>query len=445
MYRRARLGIGYLPQEASIFRGLNVEENIRAVLQAQNMSKEEQEQLLEELLSEFSVSHLRRTPSLALSGGERRRVEIARALASRPQFMLLDEPLAGIDPIAVRDIRGLIKHLKTKGIGVLITDHNDVCMNEISQKLGLKQSQNLVMTPQLQQAIKLLQLNNQEIAEFIEEEIENNPLLEKQESAPEDKEESIDSSAEKNDSPSEDFDAGSAMADMGAGGNTSFDKLDNAFENSISRPETLRDHLTQQLQVSITEPRDQMIAMLLIDQLDEAGYLRTDMEELSKKLGCSAERLGRLLVILKQFDPTDIFVVADAKDTDPYAAFDAAAEKVAKQLRRYKKRLRDHHERLEEGNSIPAQNYVLSPEPEESQEEPDHHEPVVVADMVTNIQTMSVSEAVMRLNLSGENALMFRNGQHEGLNMVYRRTDGNIGWVDPQGNESSLPKKAANQ
>lgn len=124
MYRRARLGIGYLPQEASIFRGLNVEDNIRAVLQAQNLSSEKQEQLLEELLNEFSVSHLRRTPSLALSGGERRRVEIARALASRPQFMLLDEPLAGIDPIAVNDIRTLIKYLKTKGIGVLVTDHN---------------------------------------------------------------------------------------------------------------------------------------------------------------------------------------------------------------------------------------------------------------------------------------------------------------------------------
>lgn len=124
MYRRAKLGVGYLPQEASIFRGLNVEDNIRAVLQAQDLSKQKQERLLEELLTEFSVIHLRRTPAMALSGGERRRVEIARALASRPQFMLLDEPLAGIDPIAVGDIRTLIKYLKTKNIGVLITDHN---------------------------------------------------------------------------------------------------------------------------------------------------------------------------------------------------------------------------------------------------------------------------------------------------------------------------------
>lgn len=124
MYRRARLGIGYLPQESSIFRGLSVEDNIRAVLQAQNLNREDQESLLEELLNEFSIAHLRYTPAVALSGGERRRVEIARALASRPHFMLLDEPLAGIDPIAIGEIRSLISHLKTKGIGVLITDHN---------------------------------------------------------------------------------------------------------------------------------------------------------------------------------------------------------------------------------------------------------------------------------------------------------------------------------
>ncbi len=124
MYRRARLGVGYLPQESSIFRGLNVEQNIRAILEAQPLSKDKQHKFLEELLAEFSITHLRHTPSTALSGGERRRLEIARALASRPKFMLLDEPLAGIDPIAVGDIRNLIKYLKTKGIGVLITDHN---------------------------------------------------------------------------------------------------------------------------------------------------------------------------------------------------------------------------------------------------------------------------------------------------------------------------------
>ncbi|PHS77063.1 MAG: LPS export ABC transporter ATP-binding protein [Rhodospirillaceae bacterium] len=124
MYRRARLGIGYLPQEASIFRGLNVEDNIRAVLEVVEPKREVREAMLDSLLAEFSMTHLRRTPSMALSGGERRRVEIARALASNPSFILLDEPFAGIDPIAVSDIRDLVGHLKNRGIGVLITDHN---------------------------------------------------------------------------------------------------------------------------------------------------------------------------------------------------------------------------------------------------------------------------------------------------------------------------------
>ncbi len=124
MYRRARLGVGYLPQEASIFRGLTVEENILAVLEVAQSSRQKREAALEGLLAEFSISHLRRTPALALSGGERRRVEIARALASSPHFILLDEPFAGIDPVAVSDIRELVVHLKDRGIGVLITDHN---------------------------------------------------------------------------------------------------------------------------------------------------------------------------------------------------------------------------------------------------------------------------------------------------------------------------------
>lgn len=124
MYRRSRLGIGYLPQEASIFRGLSVEDNLRAVIELQDFGVDDQELMLEDLLTEFSVEHLRRTPALALSGGERRRVEIARALAARPDFILLDEPLAGVDPIAVGDIRNLISQLKNRGIGVLITDHN---------------------------------------------------------------------------------------------------------------------------------------------------------------------------------------------------------------------------------------------------------------------------------------------------------------------------------
>lgn len=124
MYRRARLGIGYLPQEMSIFRGLCVEDNIMAVLEIRQSDHHKRRERLEELLSEFSITHLRRAPALALSGGERRRVEIARCLAADPQYLLLDEPFAGVDPIAVGEIRHLVQDLKSRGIGVLITDHN---------------------------------------------------------------------------------------------------------------------------------------------------------------------------------------------------------------------------------------------------------------------------------------------------------------------------------
>jgi lipopolysaccharide export system ATP-binding protein len=124
MYQRARLGIGYLPQEASIFRGLTVEQNIRAVLEVVEPSKKKREAELNALLDEFNITRLRKTPSIALSGGERRRVEIARALATRPNYMLLDEPFAGIDPLAVGDIQQLVRQLTARGIGVLITDHN---------------------------------------------------------------------------------------------------------------------------------------------------------------------------------------------------------------------------------------------------------------------------------------------------------------------------------
>ena len=124
MYRRANLGIGYLPQEMSIFRGLSVEDNIGAILDITVKDRHKRRERLEELLSEFSIEHLRRAPALALSGGERRRVEIARCLAANPRYLLLDEPFAGVDPISVGDIRHLVSDLKTRGIGVLITDHN---------------------------------------------------------------------------------------------------------------------------------------------------------------------------------------------------------------------------------------------------------------------------------------------------------------------------------
>ncbi len=131
IYKRARMGIGYLPQEPSVFRGLSVADNIRAILEVRKVPRPERERVLSELLHEFQIEHLRHSPAVALSGGERRRVEIARALAANPRYMLLDEPFAGIDPIAINDIRQLVRRLTARGIGVLITDHN------VRETLGL--------------------------------------------------------------------------------------------------------------------------------------------------------------------------------------------------------------------------------------------------------------------------------------------------------------------
>ncbi|MEM6781233.1 MAG: RNA polymerase factor sigma-54 [Pseudomonadota bacterium] len=194
-------------------------------------------------------------------------------------------------------------------------------MSNISQRLDLRQSQNLVMTPQLQQAIKLLQLNNQELTEFVESELAENPLLEKQEKEPDtqteealaDTPDSMDENFEHSYEPeasepaSHDFDAGSSMADVGAGGNSSFDTLDNAFENSMSKPETLREHLLEQLFVTFDDAKDKMIGALIIERLDEAGYLRESPEDLAGKLECSQERIENLLTRMKQFDPTGVF------------------------------------------------------------------------------------------------------------------------------------------
>jgi len=145
MYQRARLGIGYLPQEASIFRGLNVEDNIRAVLEMIEPDRRRRESDLTALLDEFGIARHRKTPAIALSGGERRRVEIARALATRPNYMLLDEPFAGIDPIAVGDIKKLVKHLTNRGIGVLITDHNVRETLELTDRAYIIYSGNVLM------------------------------------------------------------------------------------------------------------------------------------------------------------------------------------------------------------------------------------------------------------------------------------------------------------
>ncbi|MEO1313308.1 MAG: LPS export ABC transporter ATP-binding protein [Pseudomonadota bacterium] len=154
MYQRARRGIGYLPQEASIFRGLTVEANIRAVLELHEKQHNRQNRMLEELLAEFSITHLRRAPAVSLSGGERRRVEIARCLASQPSFVLLDEPFAGVDPIAVGEIRTLVGQLKTRGLGVLITDHNVRETLEIVDRAYILHDGTMMMSGTPQQVVQ---------------------------------------------------------------------------------------------------------------------------------------------------------------------------------------------------------------------------------------------------------------------------------------------------
>jgi lipopolysaccharide export system ATP-binding protein len=146
MYRRAKLGIGYLPQEASVFRGLSVADNIRSILEVTISDEEKRHEMLDELLGEFSISHLARAPAMSLSGGERRRVEIARCLASQPRYVLLDEPFAGVDPLAVADIRKLVRQLKDRGLGVLITDHNVRETLEIVDRAYILHGGSIIMT-----------------------------------------------------------------------------------------------------------------------------------------------------------------------------------------------------------------------------------------------------------------------------------------------------------
>ena len=188
-------------------------------------------------------------------------------------------------------------------------------MSNISQKLDIGQSQQLVMTPQLQQAIKLLQLSNVELSEFLEEELEKNPLLEKldndqvqeQSETTPDNEVKDDVDAAFESAQNADFDGGSSMADMGSGGNSKFDSSDESIEDRTCSEKSLREHLTEQLNMSFSDEKDRMIGSFLIDRLDESGYLRDDEKELSERLGCSEGRIGKLLERMKQFDPTGVF------------------------------------------------------------------------------------------------------------------------------------------
>lgn len=219
----------------------------------------------------------------------------------------------------------------------------------MSQKLDLRQSQSLVMTPQLQQAIKLLQLNNVELSEYIEEELEKNPLLEKVEPSDMAEQESdrdepseidggakddIDAAFENHDE--KDFDAGSSMADIGAGGNSKFELAEDSFENRMSAEKTLREHLSEQLHVSFTEDRDLMIGAMLIDLLDESGYLRENVEVLAERLGCKEGRIDRLLSKMRKFDPSGVFArdLSDclALQLEEKGALDAPMQKLLENL-----------------------------------------------------------------------------------------------------------------
>ena len=406
MYRRARLGIGYLPQEASIFRGLTVEQNIRAVLEVVERSRKERERTLDALLEEFHITHLRKSPSMSLSGGERRRLEIARALASRPHYMLLDEPFAGIDPIAVADIQQLVRHLTARGIGVLITDHNvretlepdrprlhhprwrgpdarhgrrhrrrSECAPALSwrelhaliagallfaaasrfaaealsvplsldkqkpgqfdrvvlrhagpapaislagarrramalsAKLQLRQSQSLVMTPQLMQSIKLLQLTHLELERFVDEEIERNPLLERVEPQDDRRADQAHKTEATEDARADDWFEADGLATSESISDNLDASLENVFpddpgaiqklgpdlaaqwksaatgtggdrrtgfdlEDMAAARLTLRDHVGEQIAFAFYDPASRLIARELTDGLDDAGYFR---------------------------------------------------------------------------------------------------------------------------------------------------------------------------
>ena len=326
--------------------------------------------MVEELMAEFGITHVRDTPAIALSGGERRRVEIARALATHPSYILLDEPLAGIDPIAVGEIRDLVGHLKDRGIGVLITDHNvrdalDIIdrayiihegqvLKEgiaernrgrsrrspglsrrtllavaggaramaLTQRLEIRQGQSLVMTPQLQQAIKLLQLSNMELTQYVEQELERNPLLERDESEPVASEEretrspSVRRSGKRSTSrwraktfpkaktwmPSASIStpkiprrrggiqhASVRLDDVALGAPAATATRMRSSARSLKRPRS-RTTCTEQLTIAALDPDKRLIGAALIDAIDEAGYLRADLARNCGASGRTARR-----------------------------------------------------------------------------------------------------------------------------------------------------------
>src|SRR5438552_1977084 len=292
MYQRARLGIGYLPQESSIFRGLTVEDNIRAVLELVEPSRKRRES---ELLDEFSVSHLRHSPAVALSGGERRRVEIARALATRPQFMLLDEPFAGIDPIAIGDIRQLVRQLTARRIGVLITDHYvRETLELIDRALIIHEGE--VLTAGTPHEIVASALKDDASAEArlatLDIDLDNVYQGEARGDA--------ESRAQM--APSD-----SSWASLKPTRALSLDQEGLDIGATLTRETTLAEHLTEQLMLAISDPADRLIGQNLVGMVNEAGYLVSDPAAVAEMLGTSVAHVERVLAVLQGFDPAGVF------------------------------------------------------------------------------------------------------------------------------------------
>src|SRR6266850_755805 len=327
MYLRARqYGISYLPQEASVFRKLTVEENVLAVLEAQPVSWHERREKMEELIDQLGLEHIRQNRGYALSGGERRRVEIARSLCINPTFILLDEPFSGIDPIAVLDLQKIISDLKTSGIGVLITDHNVRETLAVTDRayiidggrilasgmpeqlasdpqvrkvyLGERFSQRQILTPGLVQMVSVLALNKLELRDMITAEMVENPVLEELEDTvpllddaarqEEDRErikpEENTVTAEEKKDPFEEIDFGSFFQeylDPGYRSRSEMEEIERpSFENFLSKPTTLSDHLAWQLGALSVTPEVREAAEIIIGNLSEDGYLIASDDEL---------------------------------------------------------------------------------------------------------------------------------------------------------------------
>ena len=360
MYMRAKQGISYLPQEASVFRRLSVRQNIMAVLELVSSDPNQREKRLNEILEDLDIKHIQSVKGYALSGGERRRVEIARALATNPDFMLLDEPFAGIDPIVVHDIQNIVAGLKARGIGVIITDHNvreafqisdrvyiinegqilesgipeEIAASDkargclsgrkisslkarginmaLQHKMVMKTEQRLVMTAMLRQAIGLLPLNRTEMQQAVQQEMLNNPLLEEiqdemKEVADGDMPELRDDVPEsQNDERGEvEIDWGNIVQDnYDDFSPTTFDDEFPSHEQTLARPDTLHEHLAWQLSLSVVPEPIARVAEQIIWNVNDEGYIEVDAEGLADSVGLGPLEADKGIGFSARIQPT---------------------------------------------------------------------------------------------------------------------------------------------